>query len=61
MDWHATSDSRWVRALLGGLLNSQPMGFCVPAQPVRDAKHHGVAPRLVDVPSGNWRTTLEEA
>ena len=35
------------------------MGFCVPAQPVWDARHHGVALRLVDVPRGHWRTTLE--
>src|SRR6266700_7434344 len=41
------------------LLNSQPMGFCAPAQIVRDAREHGVEVRPVDVNFSEWDCTLE--
>jgi error-prone DNA polymerase len=41
------------------LLNSQPMGFYAPAQIVRDARHHGVELRPVDVNHSLWDCTLE--
>ena len=42
------------------LINSQPMGFYVPAQLVRDARAHGVEVRPVDVNNSRWDCTLEE-
>ncbi|MEM8663977.1 MAG: OB-fold nucleic acid binding domain-containing protein, partial [Pseudomonadota bacterium] len=41
------------------LLNSQPMGFYAPAQIVRDARHHGVEVRPVDINLSEWDCTLE--
>src|SRR6266403_695068 len=46
--------SAWLKchhpaAFAAALLNSQPMGFYMPAQIVRDAKEHGVEVRAVDV------------
>lgn len=41
------------------LLNSQPMGFCAPAQIVRDASEHDVAIRPPDVNFSKWDCTLE--
>ncbi|MES0193821.1 error-prone DNA polymerase [Mesorhizobium sp. C264A] len=43
------------------ILNSQPMGFYQPAQLVRDARHHGVDIRDVDVNFSDWDCTLEKA
>ncbi|MCK6422149.1 MAG: error-prone DNA polymerase [Aquabacterium sp.] len=56
--------SAWIKchhpdAFLAALLDSQPMGFCAPAQLVRDARAHGVAVRPVDVLHSQWETTLE--
>ena len=42
------------------LLNSQPMGFYAPAQILRDAAHHGVEIRPLDVNRSRWDCTLEE-
>ncbi len=42
------------------LLNSQPMGFYVPAQLVRDAREHGVEVRPVDVQYSRWDCHLED-
>jgi error-prone DNA polymerase len=42
------------------ILNSQPMGFYVPAQLVRDAREHGVEIRAVDINSSEWDCTLEQ-
>lgn len=41
------------------LLNSQPMGFYLPAQIVRDAQAHGVDVRPVCVNASRWDCTLE--
>jgi error-prone DNA polymerase len=40
------------------LLNSQPMGFYLPAQIVRDAREHGVTVRPIDVNHSGWDCTL---
>ncbi len=57
--------SAWLKrhhpaAFAGALINSQPMGFYMPAQIVRDAKEHGVEIRAVDVNESDWDCTLEE-
>jgi len=41
------------------LLNSQPMGFYLPAQIVRDAINHGVEIRPVCINASRWDCTLE--
>ncbi|RUV47884.1 error-prone DNA polymerase, partial [Mesorhizobium sp. M5C.F.Ca.IN.020.14.1.1] len=41
------------------LLNSQPMGFYLPAQILRDARDHGVEIRPVCVNASRWDCTLE--
>ncbi len=41
------------------LLNSQPMGFYLPAQIVRDAISHGVEVRPVCINASRWDCTLE--
>jgi len=41
------------------LLSSQPMGFYLPAQIVRDAQDHGVTALPVDVNVSEWDNTLE--
>ncbi|TIP29063.1 MAG: DNA polymerase III subunit alpha, partial [Mesorhizobium sp.] len=41
------------------LLNSQPMGFYLPAQIVRDARDHGVEVRPICVNASRWDCTLE--
>jgi error-prone DNA polymerase len=56
--------SAWIKChypdvFAAALLNSQPMGFYVPAQLVRDAQEHGVEVRPVDVNLSDWDCTLE--
>ena len=56
--------SAWLKrhhpaAFAAALLNSQPMGFYMPAQIVRDAQEHGVEVRPVDVNESDWDCTLE--
>jgi error-prone DNA polymerase len=56
--------SAWMKchhpdAFCAALLNSQPMGFCAPAQLVRDAREHGVQVRPVCVNASRWDCTLE--
>ena len=56
--------SAWLKrhhpaAFAAALLNSQPMGFYMPAQIVRDAKEHGVEVRPADVNHSDWDCTLE--
>ncbi len=56
--------SAWLKrhhpaAFAAALLNSQPMGFYMPAQIVRDAKEHGVEVRPADVNRSDWDCTLE--
>ncbi len=41
------------------LMNAQPMGFCAPAQIVRDAREHGVVVRPPCVNASRWDCTLE--
>src|SRR4029453_355175 len=57
--------SAWIKryhpaAFCAAMLNSQPMGFYMPAQLVRDAQEHGVEVRAVDVNFSEWDCTLEE-
>jgi error-prone DNA polymerase len=56
--------SSWMKcwhpdAFCAALLNSQPMGFYLPAQIVRDARDHGVEVRPVCVNASRWDCTLE--
>ena len=56
--------SSWLKchypaAFCAALLNSQPMGFCAPAQIVRDAQNHDVTVQPVDVNFSDWDNTLE--
>ena len=46
-------------AFLAGLLRAQPMGFYSPATLVKDAQHHGVEVRPVDVRRSSARADLE--
>ncbi|MCI0629557.1 MAG: hypothetical protein L0Y44_02755 [Phycisphaerales bacterium] len=62
---HLVYVSAWLKkhypaAFAAALLNSQPMGFYLPAQIVRDAAEHGVEVRPVDVNHSAWDCTLEE-
>ncbi|TIQ41855.1 MAG: DNA polymerase III subunit alpha [Mesorhizobium sp.] len=50
--WHAD-------VFCAALLNSQPMGFYLPAQIVRDARDHDVDVRPVCVNASRWDCTLE--
>jgi len=57
--------SAWLKryhpaAFAAALINSQPMGFYLPAQIVRDAREHGVEVRPVDVNWSGWDCRLEE-
>jgi len=61
---HLVYVSAWIKkyhpaAFCCALLNSQPMGFYVPAEIVRDARDHGVEVRPVDVNFSPWNSTLE--
>ena len=56
--------SAWIKchepeAFLAALLNSQPMGFYMPAQLVQDARRHCVEVRPVDVTVSEWECTLD--
>src|SRR2546425_7865236 len=56
--------SAWLKcyypaAFAAALLNSQPMGFYLPAQLVRNAREHGVEVRPIDVNASDWDCTLE--
>ena len=58
--------SAWIKrhypaAFAAALINSQPMGFYLPAQIVRDAQEHGVEVRPVDVNFSQWDCTLEDS
>ncbi|MDP4289756.1 MAG: error-prone DNA polymerase [Bacteroidota bacterium] len=57
--------SAWIKCyypevFAAALLNSQPMGFYLPAQIVTDARRHGVEVRPVDINHSQWDITLEE-
>jgi len=56
--------SSWLKchepaAFAAALINSQPMGFYVPAQLTQDARRSGVALLPVDVTVSDWDCTLE--
>ncbi len=58
--------SAWLKAhhpaaFLAGLLNAWPMGFYHPSTLVKDAQHHGVEVRPIDVAHSEWKTGLESA
>ncbi len=48
-------------AFTAAILNQQPMGFYSPDTIVRDAQHHGLRVRYIDVNSSAWRCTLEQS
>src|SRR5882757_8165037 len=57
-------DSSWLKhhepaAFTCALLNSLPMGFCGPAQLVRDSRAHGVERRPADVQESAYESTLQ--
>jgi error-prone DNA polymerase len=49
----------YLAALTAALLNNQPMGFYMPATIVKDAQHHGLKIKPVDVSCSDWLCTLE--
>jgi error-prone DNA polymerase len=58
--------SAWLKAhhptaFLIALLNAWPMGFYHPATLIRDAQHHGVEVRPIDVNHSAWSCRWEEA
>ncbi len=48
-------------AFCAAMLNCYPLGFYHPATLIKDAQHHGVEVRPVDVAQSNWRCTLEQS
>jgi len=50
---------RYLAAFTAAMLNNQPMGFYAPATLVKDAQHHGLHFRPVDVLRSEWLCTLE--
>ncbi|HZU28703.1 MAG TPA: error-prone DNA polymerase, partial [Bryobacteraceae bacterium] len=50
---------RYLAAFLTAMLNNQPMGFYAPATLVKDAQHHGLHFRPVDVQRSEWLCTVE--
>lgn len=48
-------------AFSAALLNQQPMGFYAPDTIVRDAKHHGLKVRYIDVNASAWLCTIERS
>ncbi|MES2605774.1 MAG: OB-fold nucleic acid binding domain-containing protein, partial [Pseudomonadota bacterium] len=56
--------SSWLKchepaAFCAALLNSQPLGFYMPAQLVQDARRHNVEVRPADATISDWDSTLE--
>jgi error-prone DNA polymerase len=49
----------YLAAFTAALLNNQPMGFYMPATIVKDAQHHGLKIKPVDVSCSDWLCTLE--
>jgi error-prone DNA polymerase len=49
----------YLAAFTAALLNNQPMGFYMPATIVKDAQHHGLKVKPVDVLRSDWLCTLE--
>ncbi|MBX3669481.1 MAG: error-prone DNA polymerase [Rhodocyclaceae bacterium] len=63
---HLVYASAWLKrhhpaAFLCGLLNSQPMGFYMPAQLIADARRHGVDVLPADAVHSDWDNKLEAA
>jgi error-prone DNA polymerase len=50
---------RYLAAFTAALLNNWPMGFYHPATIVKDAQHHGLRVRPVDVTCSQWNCSLE--
>ena len=48
-------------AFCAAMLNCYPLGFYHPATLIKDAQHHQVEVRPVDVTQSNWRCTLEQS
>src|SRR5437660_2365750 len=50
----------YLAAFTAAMLNNQPMGFYNPATLVKDAQHHGLHFKPVDVTVSAWKCTLED-
>src|SRR6202050_661563 len=51
---------RYLAAFTAAMLNNQPMGFYRPATLVKDAQHHGLKCRTIDLTRSDWNCTLEK-
>ena len=49
----------YLAAFTAALLNNQPMGFYSPATIVKDAQHHGLRVKPVDITTSEWLCTVE--
>ena len=50
----------YLAAFTAAMLNNQPMGFYRPATLVKDAQHHGLKFKPIDVTRSDWKCTLEK-
>ncbi|MEO5935731.1 MAG: error-prone DNA polymerase [Terriglobales bacterium] len=50
----------YLGAFTAALLNNQPMGFYHPATLVKDAQHHGLRVKPIDVTCSDWNCTIED-
>jgi error-prone DNA polymerase len=51
---------RYLAAFTAAMLNNQPMGFYRPATLVKDAQHHGLKCKPIDLTRSDWNCTLEK-
>jgi error-prone DNA polymerase len=51
---------RYLAAFTAAMLNNQPMGFYRPATLVKDAQHHGLKCKTIDLTRSGWNCTLEK-
>jgi error-prone DNA polymerase len=50
----------YLAAFTAAIMNNQPMGFYSPATLVKDAQHHGLKVKPIDVTKSGWKCTLED-
>src|ERR1019366_3586189 len=50
----------YLAAFTAAMLNNQPMGFYHPATLVKDAQHHGLHFKPIDVMRSDWKCTIDE-
>ena len=51
---------RYLAAFTTAMLNNQPMGFYSAATLVKDAQHHGLRIKPIDITKSDWQCTLDE-